>query len=64
MEREYQRITGAPERVGRNICHHRLSLYGLPCKACGKPLRSPLARLCSSCMAPVEKSAKAGPDVT
>jgi hypothetical protein len=64
MKREYQRITGAAEEVGRNICHHRLALYGPPRKACGKPLRSPRAELCGGCMAPVQKSEKVGPDVT
>jgi hypothetical protein len=51
---EYNRITGALETNPSVIWHHRLSLYGPPCHACGKPLRTPRAKLCGHCMAPVE----------
>jgi hypothetical protein len=53
MKREYERITGVPALDGYELFHHRLALYGPPCRACGKPLRSPRAKLCGTCMAPV-----------
>lgn len=51
--REYERITGVHE-VNRNaIYHHVLSMYGPPCAFCGKPLRTPRAKVCGFCMKPV-----------
>jgi ribosomal protein L37E len=49
---EFTRITGYVETNPNAIWHHRTSLYGPPCHRCGKPLRSPKAKLCGSCMAP------------
>ena len=43
------RLTGHREANIMNIWHHRASLYGAPCTECGKPLRSPKARLCAAC---------------
>lgn len=53
MLREYERITGFPETHPMALYHHRVEKYGPPCSSCGKPLRTPQARLCGSCMKPV-----------
>ena len=50
---EYERITGFAETNINALYHHRLSLYGPPCSKCGKPLRSPMAKICASCWEPV-----------
>lgn len=45
----YQRLTGFEETVPAAVMHHRILLYGPPCAHCGKPLRSPGARICAAC---------------
>lgn len=56
----YERITGFKETNPNALFHHRLSIYGPPCRACGKPLRTPQARFCALCSTervPDERSA-------
>jgi len=48
----YERITGFRDTNANALYHHRVALYGPPCRECGKPLRTPQARLCGACMAP------------
>ena len=46
---KYFEITGFRETNHNAIWHHRISLYGKPCKKCGKPLRTPKASFCAAC---------------
>lgn len=45
----YELFTGERQFFGRIKEHHQSALYGPPCTACGKPLRTPRARLCAAC---------------
>ena len=47
--REYHEITGHQETHPDVLWHHRLSLIGPICEACGKPLRTPHAKFCAEC---------------
>jgi hypothetical protein len=46
---KYRELTGFDETNVNALWHHRRSLYGPPCAACGKPLRTPRARFCAAC---------------
>lgn len=47
----YERITGFRESHANALMHHRLKLYGPPCTACGKKLRTSIASFCAACRA-------------
>jgi hypothetical protein len=49
---EYERITGFHETNPNVLWDHVLFRWGPPCEKCGKPLRTPRAKLCGSCMHP------------
>lgn len=46
---KYHEFTGFEETNANALWHHRASLYGPPCSACGKPLRTPQANFCAAC---------------
>jgi len=46
---EYEKMTGFVETNRSAVQHHIASFFGPPCKACGKPLRTPRAKLCAAC---------------
>jgi hypothetical protein len=52
LERYFQ-LTGFRETNVDALWHHRLSRFGPQCETCGKPLRTPRARLCAECGAAV-----------
>lgn len=45
----YYQTTGFYESNHNAIMHHQISLYGPPCEACGKPLRTNQAAFCAAC---------------
>jgi hypothetical protein len=46
---KYEELTGRRETDVNVVRHHRVAMYGPPCKKCGKPLRTFKARLCAGC---------------
>lgn len=58
MLAEYERITGFHELNANAIFYHRVSDYGPPCASCGRPLRTPKAKLCGHCMKRVDRTSQ------
>lgn len=54
MREKYKEIAGYDETNHNAIFHHRISIYGEPCKQCSKPLRTPRASFCAACGKTVE----------
>lgn len=54
----YAQMTGFEETNLDALHHHRRSLYGPDCAACGKPLRTPQASFCAACGAVPASSAE------
>jgi hypothetical protein len=53
--RRYFELTGFEETNANAGWHHVASQYGAPCSSCGKPLRTPRARMCAACGAQVTR---------
>ena len=53
--RRYFELTGFAETNSNAVWHHVADQYGAPCSACGKPLRTPRARMCAACGAQVAR---------
>lgn len=45
----YRMFTGFEETNANAVQHHVVSYHGPPCPVCGKPLRTPQAKLCAAC---------------
>jgi hypothetical protein len=46
---KYEELTGRRETDVNAVRDHRATMYGPPCKKCGKPLRTFKARFCAGC---------------
>ncbi|MCT4638054.1 MAG: hypothetical protein N4A72_10115 [Bacteroidales bacterium] len=45
----YNNLTGFGETEPNAIMHHSLEQIGPDCECCGKPYRTPKAKLCAAC---------------
>jgi hypothetical protein len=53
--RRHRELTGFAETNPNAVWHHVVGMYGAPCSSCGKPLRTPRARMCAACGAQVAR---------
>src|SRR5262249_42876297 len=49
LQQAYARLGGSSVADPHHILKHRLANLGPPCRRCGRPLRTPRARLCAAC---------------
>lgn len=56
--RRYFEVTGFEETNANAVWHHMVVQHGVPCSSCGKPLRTPRARMCAACGAQVASQDK------
>jgi hypothetical protein len=54
--KRYQELTNFPETNINAVWHHIIRQYGPPCSVCGKPLRTPRAKMCAACGAEVAQT--------
>ena len=45
----YNNLTGFDETEPNAILHHAIEMFGPHCENCGKPYRTPKAKLCAAC---------------
>ena len=51
---KYFQLTGFRETNVNALWHHRVVNFGPACRVCGKPLRTPRAKMCAECGAPLK----------
>lgn len=49
VQEKYYELTGTGGYTADELLKHRISLHGPLCPNCGRPLRTPAARLCAAC---------------
>jgi len=52
VQQAYARLTGLIGLDAQHVLKHRIAAFGPPCGHCGRPLRTPQAKLCASCGQP------------
>ena len=49
VREEYEKITGFCDIHHYAIIHHEINAFGQECPSCGKPFRTPKAKICAEC---------------
>lgn len=57
----YERVSGVRLAHPDQLYWVRMSLYGAPCPTCGRPFRTPRAKLCAACGFELAEGEVAGP---